>query len=147
MRNKLPRVSLILVLIVALSSCSDEAVKNAAQTAGGIAESIKQMIDVKRQLGQQNKITKEEELALTNALLQANTADKAFVAGLKKIAGPPTAQDKSNLRPLLDAFAAAIANIDARVVGVKNADAQKNLATIMATIKASIGILQTFANS
>jgi hypothetical protein len=147
MKRKLAWLSLIMVLTLVLSSCTDPEVKKQAETAGAIAESIKQMIDIKRQLGQQNKITKEEELGLTNALLMANGADKAYVAGLKKIAGTATAQDKSNLKPLLDAFSAAITTIDAGVVGVKNADAQKNLATIMATIKASVAILQTFVNS
>jgi hypothetical protein len=136
----------VLVLALALCSCDDQ-VRQSARAADTIAKSIEQMIDLKRQLGQQQKITPSEELALTSALLKANTADKAFVDGLKKINGTATVTDKSNLGPLLSAFSAAINDIDAGVLEVTSSDAKSNLTTILNTIKASLGIISSFVSS
>ena len=146
MKHKLSALGSLLVLVLALSSC-DDAVGKSAKAADAIAKSIDQMIDMKRQLAQQQKITSNEELALTNALLKANTADKAFVDGLKKINGTPTAADKSNLAPLFSAFSAAINDIDSGVLGVPSSDAKSNLTTILNTIKASLGIISSFVSS
>src|SRR5947209_171215 len=123
-----------LILVLALCSCDDQ-VRQAARAADTIAKSIDQMIDLKRQLGQQQKITSSEELALTSALLKANTADGAFVDGLKKINATATATDKSDLGSLFEAFSAAINDIDVGVLEVKSSDARRNLTTILNTIK------------
>src|SRR2546423_661519 len=99
MRLKLTTVSVVAALVLTITSCDDK-FRSAVRAADTIAGTIDQTIDVKRQLAQQNKITRDEELSLTNALLKANTADKAFVDGLKKLSGTPTASDKSTLAPL-----------------------------------------------
>jgi len=145
MKHKLSAPGSVLILMLVLSSCDDQ-VRQAARAADTIAKSIDQMIDLKRQLAQQQKITTSEELALTNALLKANTADKAFVDGLKKINGTPTAADKSNLGPLFSAFSIAINDIDAGVLGVKSSDAKTNLTVILNSIKASLGIISSFVS-
>jgi hypothetical protein len=146
MKRKLTSLFSVLLLVLALCSCNDQ-VRQAARAADTIAKSVDQMIDLKRQLAQQQKITSNEELALTNALLKANTADRAFVDGLKKINGAPTAADKSKLAPLFSAFSAAINDIDSGVLGVQSADAKSNLTTILNTIKASLAIISSFVGA
>jgi hypothetical protein len=146
MKYKPSALGSLLVLVLALSSC-DDPIGKSAKAADAIAKSIDQMIDMKRALAQQQKITSTEELALTNALLKANTADKAFVDGLKKINGAPTAADKSNLATLFSAFSAAINDIDSGVLGVTSPDAKSNLTSILSTIKASLGIISSFVSS
>jgi len=152
MRHKVTIVGLVLVL--ALSSLSfkcdgnsSDPVRKSARAADTIAGSITEMIKVKRQLAQQQKIAPDEELALTNALLKANTADKAFVDAIKKIKGTPAPSDKSNLATLFSAVSAAVNDIDAGVLGVKNPDSKSKLTTILNTIKASLGIISSFVQS
>ena len=141
-----------LVLVLALSSLSfkcgggqntDDPVRKAAKAADTIAGSITEMIKLKRQLAQQKTITPDEELALTNALLKANTADKAFLAATKQVKGAPTAADKSNLATLFSAVSAAVNEIDADVLGVKNPDAKTKLTTILNSIKASLAVISS----
>src|SRR5262245_36031555 len=111
MKYRRTLVGLLLVLAVSSMSfkCSgggqptDDQVRKAAKAADTIAGSIGEMIKLKRQLAQQKTITPEEELALTNALLKANTADKAFLAATKQLKGTPTAAEKSNLATLFSA--------------------------------------------
>ena len=151
MRYRRTLVSLVLVLATASLSfkCSsgqqgpDDPVRKAAKAADAIAGSITEMIKVKRQLAQQKTITAEEELALTNALLKANTADKAFLAATKQLKGTPTAADKSNLATLFSAVSAAVNEIDAGVLGVKNPDAKAKLTTILNSIKASLAVISS----
>ena len=140
-----------LVLVLATSSLSfkcgggqpgqDDPVRKAAKAADTIAGSINEMIKVKRQLAQQKTIAPGEELALTNALLKANTADKAFLAATKQLNGTPTAADKSNLGTLFAAVSASVNELDAGVLGVKNPDAKTKLTTILNTIKASLAVI------
>ena len=141
-----------LVLVLATSSLSfkcgsgqpqDDPVRKAAKAADAIAGSITEMIKVKRQLAQQKTITSEEELALTNALLKANTADKAFLAATKQLKGTPTGDQKSNLKTLFSAVSAAVNEVDAGVLGVKNPEAKTKLTTILNTIKASLAVISS----
>ena len=149
MRNRRTLVGLVLVLALASMSfkCgsgqpgTDDPVRKAAKAADTIAGSINEMIKLKRQLAQQKTITPEEELALTNALLKANTADKAFLAAVKQVKGTPTAADKSNLATLFSAVSAAVNEVDADVLGVKNPDSKSKLTTILNTIKASLSVI------
>ena len=153
MRYRRTLVGLVLVLATASLSfkCgngqqgpgADDPVRKAAKAADTIAGSIGEMIKVKRQLAQQKTITPEEELALTNALLKANTADKAFLAATKQVKGTPTAADKSNLATLFSAVSAAVNEIDADVLGVKNPDAKTKLTTILNSIKASLSVISS----
>ena len=148
------RTVVILVLVLATSSLSfkcdggggqsqDDPVRKAAKAADTIAGSITEMIKVKRQLAQQKTITADEELALTNALLKANTADKAFLAATKQLKGAPTADQKSNLATLFSAVSAAVNEVDADVLGVKNPDAKTKLTTILNSIKASLAVISS----
>ena len=151
MRYRRTLVSFVLVLATASLSfkCGngqqgpDDPVRKAAKAADAIAGSITEMIKVKRQLAQQKTITADEELALTNALLKANTADKAFLAATKQLKGTPTAADKSNLATLFSAVSAAVNEIDADVLGVKNPDAKAKLTTILNSIKASLAVISS----
>ena len=149
MRHKRTLVGLVLVLAVSALSfkcdkgSTDDAVRKAARAADTIAGSISEMIKVKRQLAEQKTITPEEELALTNALLKANTADKAFLAATKQVKGTPTQTEKSNLATLFSAISSAVNEIDTDVLGVKNPDAKTKLTTILNSIKASLGVISS----
>jgi hypothetical protein len=150
MRYRRTLVGLVVVLSLASLSfkCGsgqpgDDPVRKAAKAADTIAGSITEMIKLKRQLAQQKTITPDEELALTNALLKANTADKAFLAATKQLKGTPTAADKSNLATLFSTVSAAVNEIDADVLGVKNPDSRTKLTTILNTIKASLAVISS----
>src|SRR5262245_32694640 len=155
MRRKSTLVGLIFVLAFyslsfkcgGQSGPSDDPVRKAARAADAIAGSINEMIKVKRQLAQQKTITADEELALTNALLKANTADKSFLAAVKQVKGTPTEAQKSNLATVFSAVSASVNEIDAGVLGVKNADAKAKLTTILNTIKTSLGVISSLVQS
>ncbi len=147
-------VLLGLFLVLALSSMSfkcdgDSATgvpdpwRRAAKAADDIAISINTMIKTKRTLGQQGTITPAEELALTNALLKANTADKALVTEIKKLksAADVNAQ-KPNLCSLFGTVASSLTDLNATgLVPISNSNAKTQLATILAAMNASAAII------
>src|SRR4051812_41365256 len=117
MRHKLTIVGLVLLCALTSSSfkcdgggsnANVDPVRRAAKAADTIAGSINEMIKIKRQLAQEGKIKPAEELILTNALLKANTGDKAFLAAIKQVKGTPTQADKTNLATLFSAVSSAV---------------------------------------
>ena len=153
MRYKVTIVGL--VLLCALSSmsfkCGDggntnanvDPIRRAAKAADTIASSITELIKIKRQLAQEGKIKPPEELALTNALLKANTADKAFLAAIKQLKSNPSQSDKANLATLFSTVSAAVNEVDAGVLGVSDTDAKNKLNVILNTVKASLAIISS----
>lgn len=147
-------VLLGLVLLLAFSSMSfkcdgDSATgipdpwRRAAKAADDIAISINTMIKTKRTLAQQGTITRAEELALTNALLKANSADKALVTQIKtlKSASDVNAQ-KPNLCSLFGAVSSSLTGINATgLLPLSSDNARTQLATILAAMNASAAII------
>jgi hypothetical protein len=142
-----------LFLVLAFSSMSfkcggdslppDSPWRGAAKAADDIAISINTMIRTKRALAQQGTITPPEELALTNALLKLNTADKALVAKIKTLKSESQANaDKPTLCSLFSTVTSALNDLNnSGVLPVSNANARTQLTTIINALNASVAII------
>ena len=156
MRNR-RFISTCLIFALALASSAfqcggsgsqPEPVRNAARASDTIAKSIGEMITVKRQLAQQGKLTPAEELALTQALLRVNTADKVLVKRLKSLNAAPDATTKAELVKLFGEVTTALNDLNSNaLLGVKGEEARNKLTVIFNTISASAGIIQAFIDS
>lgn len=159
MRNRrMTAVGLVLVLSLASLSfkCGDGGNSNgnsdpqrgAIRAADAIAKSIGEMNEVKRALARDGKIAPAEELKLTQMLLRLNTADKALLNRLKAMRSAPTATDRSQLVSMFNELTTALDDLNSNgVLGVSNEDARNRLTTIITAIRASVQIIQSFAQA
>ena len=109
--------------------------RNAAKAADDIAGSVSAMIKIKRELASRNQSTREEDLALTQALLKVNSADQVLVAKFKALRAAAGPDDKVQLCTLFGTVTSAISELNNRgVLGVQNAEARSKLTTILNTI-------------
>ena len=148
-----------LVLVLSLSSLSfkcggggsngnSEPVRTASRAADAIAKSIGEMNNVKRELARQGKLSSAEELKLTQQLLRLNTADKAVVNRLKSINAAPSPADRTQFMSLFNELTSALDDLDRTgVVSLGDADARSRLAAIVATIRSSVTIIQSFIDA
>jgi hypothetical protein len=158
MRNRrMTAVGLVLVLSLASmsfkcggdnSNGNADPQRGAIRAADAIAKSIGEMNNVKRELGQQGKIAPAEELKLTQMLLRLNTADRALLNRLKAMRSTPSEADKTQLVSMFNELTTALDDLNSNgVLGVGNEDARNRLATIIAAIRASVQIIQSFAQA
>jgi hypothetical protein len=123
-------------------------VHTGARAADTIAVSIKEMITVKRQLAQQGTLKPAEELAITQALLRVNTADKALVQRLKSLTGPPDATTKTSLLSMLGELTTALEDLNRNgLLGIANSSARTQLTTILNTINTAVQIIRLVIES
>lgn len=112
-----------------------------AKAADDIAGAISAMIDAKRNLAQQKRITADEELKLTQLLTAANNADIAFTNKLKSTT-TIDAGSRADLVSLLSQVTSAVNELNSSgVVKIGNADARQRLARFITTINAALAIL------
>jgi hypothetical protein len=156
MRNRnITVVGLVLVLSLASLSfkcgggCADNDSRcTAARAADGLAKTIGELNNVKRELARQGKITPAEELKLTQQLLSVNTADKALVNKLKTMSGTPGSGGGLELKNLFGALTKALEDLDVNgIPGLGNADAKGKLGTLITTAKGFIPIIQSFIDA
>jgi hypothetical protein len=154
MRNKATIAGLVLVLC--LSSLSfkcgggDDPGRIAARAADAAATSISEMIKIKRELGQSGKITPQEELALTNALLRVNTADKALVSAIKAFIATTNSNtaggaDRASLCAAFNSLTAAMSDLNTSVFGVSNSDSKQRLTRVLDILKDLSAMAAVFA--
>jgi hypothetical protein len=107
-----------------------------AKVAGTIAESIKAMITIKRALAKNGTLKPAENLALTNALLKLNTADKAFVKEINAVRDPVGASaSKPKLCVLFAALTTALSEVNnSGILPVGDAGAKGQLAAALTKI-------------
>ena len=128
----------------------DARFRKAVLAADDIATGISKMIELKRKLGpsQDKKITAAEELALTDLLLKANTADKAFVTQIKALRATgtmPDANAKANLATLFAAVTSALSDLNSQgLLPIGNAGAKSQLAKILSTATTAAQIIEAF---
>ena len=116
-------------------------IRKYAKAADDIAAAISAMIDAKRKLAQQGRITADEERKLTQLLTVANEADIAFNNRLKATT-TLDASSKADLVNLLSQVTSAINDLNqSGVLKIGNADAQKRLSQFIGTINAALNIL------
>ncbi len=147
-QRKMWTTALTLVLALACLSfkCSgpptEDQKRRFAKATDDIAGAIGAMIDLKRNLAQQGRISADEERKLTQLLTVANDADTALVNRLK--AAPPVldAGSCNELLQLVSQVTSAVNNLNSSgVLPLGNADAKQKLSKFIATINAAVGIL------
>ncbi len=130
------------------NSSQPDPLRNAARASDTIAKSIGEMITVKRELAKEGKLTADEDLKLTQALLRVNTADKVLVKRLKSLKAAPDATTKAELVTMFGEVTSALNELNSGgLLGVRNEEARTRLTTIFNTINASVLIIQTFIDS
>ncbi|HEX7313175.1 MAG TPA: hypothetical protein VF297_04615 [Pyrinomonadaceae bacterium] len=154
MRNRrITAVGLVLVLSLASLSfkcggggCADNSpLCNSARAADTIAKSISELITVKRELARQGRITREEDLKITQMLLRLNTADKVFVKRIQSLNAEPDAPTKQQLLSLFNDVTTALDDLNSNgVLGLQNEDARTRLTTIITAIRGSVQIILPF---
>ncbi|HEX8139959.1 MAG TPA: hypothetical protein VF544_20530 [Pyrinomonadaceae bacterium] len=116
-------------------------VKALDDMAGG----INAMIKAKRQLAQSGRLSRDEELRLTNQLLTANNAVTAAFNMVKSL----TTVDATNKQQLVQLFAAvttAINDLGTSLPTFGNAEAKERLQKIFAGVTAALAIINTLQN-
>ena len=118
-----------------------DAKRKYAKAADDIAAAISAMIDAKRKLAQQGRISADEERKLTQLLTVANEADITFNNRLKATT-TLDASNRADLVNLLSQVTSAINDLNSSgVLKIGNADAQKRLTQFISTINAALNIL------
>jgi hypothetical protein len=126
----------------------NKAFRNAAKASDDVAKGISEMIDLKRTLAAQKKISSDEETKLTDLLLKANTADKVFVDQIKVMRAAGTAPDgaaKANLASLFSQVTSALNDLsNAGLLPLGNGDAKGQLQKVLAAATAAAQIIEAF---
>ena len=100
------------------------------------------MTKIKRDLGTSGKLSPDRERALTDLLLKANTADKAFIAQIKKLKADPNPATKATLCALFGTVSSALTDLNNNgILPIDNADSKSKLSTVFNTITAASGII------
>lgn len=121
--------------------------RTAAKASDDIAQGISQMIDLKRKLAQQGKITAAEESVITDLLLKVNTADKLFVAQIKAQTAAPDAAGKAKLIDLFSQVTAALDELNTKgFLPLGSGDAKGKLAKLLAVATTAAQVIQAFLN-
>ena len=145
-RRKTWTTALTLVLALACLSfkCSgptEDQKRRYAKAADDIAGAISALIDAKRNLAQQGRISADEERRLTQLLTVANDADTALVNKLRSTT-TIDAGSCNDLLNLLSQVTSAINNLNSSgVLPIGNADAKQRLSKFIATMNAALTIL------
>lgn len=146
MRHQSRYIALILILSLAslAPKCgSDNRIREAAKASDRMATLIGSAIDLKRSLGETGQITREEELALTNHLLTANTKVKEF-NNFARTLTEDTEQARLDLASAFNQVTNAVNALSNQAIfPVKNEEAKKRLLAILNSINTSIQIINT----
>ena len=125
----------------------DKQFRSAARAADDVASGISKMIDLKRQLAKDKKISPAEESALTDLLLKVNTADKLFVTQIKAMKNAPDASGKANLAALFSQVTSALNELNSKgLLPLGDAGAKGQLAKVLAAATAAAQIVEAFLN-
>lgn len=145
---KSKRVFVALLLLLALTGLSfkcnsgggggggvPDPYRNAAKAADDIAAGLNTMAKIKRDLGTSGKLSPDRERALTDLLLKAVAADRAFIAQIKRLKAAPTPNDKVTLCSLFKTLSSALDDLNnTGLVPIDNPDSKSKLSTVFTTI-------------
>lgn len=141
LRRRQLALMLLLALSVSTASCDKNRIREAAKASDRMATLIGSMIDAKRQLGTAGVISREEELALTNHLLTANTKVKQF-NDFARTLKEDTEATRLSLASAFNEVTIAIGNLSGEAIfPIKNGEAKKRLLAILNSINSSIIII------
>jgi hypothetical protein len=126
----------------------DPRFRKAVLAADDIATGISKMIDLKRKLATDKKISAAEESTITDLLLKANTADKVFVTQIKALRAAGTLPDagaKANLATLFAEVTSALNELNSKgLLPLGNEGAKGQLAKVLAAATAAAQIIEAF---
>lgn len=138
------RIALILLITLAISACSDDQQRKAAQASDTLAQSIAAAISVKRELVKEGHLKKDEELKITEGLLLVNDAATEFNNQVKSVK-TWDANSKAVLAATLSRVTNSLKELtDTGVLKLSDPGAQQKLTAAIATIQQSITLLGGF---
>lgn len=145
------RIWVALLLLLTLTAFSfkcdggagpSEPYRKAAKAADDIAAALNTMTRIKRELGTSGKLSRDREVALTNLIQKANTADRALLNEIKKLKADPNPASKATLCSLFNTATSALTDLNnSGILPVEDADAKSKLTTIFSTITAASAII------
>ena len=116
--------------------------RKAAKASDDIAAALNTMTKMKRDLGTSGKLSRDREVALTNLLQKANTADRALVNEIKKLKADPNPPTKASLCALFNTVSSALTDLNNNgILPVEDADAKSKLTTVFGTITAATAVI------
>jgi hypothetical protein len=115
--------------------------RKAAKAADDIAAALNTMTKIKRDLGTSGKLSRDREIALTNLLQKANTADRAFLNEIKKLKADPNPATKATLCSLFNTASSSLTDLNTGLSLIEDADAKSKLTTVFSTITAALPII------
>ena|SRR4028118_451048 len=141
-------VALFLTLALAFITCAcpknsqpSTKIRDAAKASDRLAVSIGSAIDLKRTLARQGTITPQEELLITNILLEANTLAKNFNATARSFKAD-TPENRSALLKIFGELSASVARLnDEGVFKIRDPDARQKFSLITSSISASLTVI------
>jgi|GEM_PF-4246026 len=105
-----------------------DSMRKYAMAADELANTIYQMVIIKRRLGLAGQIRPDEERAMTDKLLAANHAAKAFALRTHSLTGPPDPQTRQELSGLFADVVAQLNSINSSgIFNLKDVNARVEL--------------------
>ncbi|HXI23162.1 MAG TPA: hypothetical protein VNG71_04740 [Pyrinomonadaceae bacterium] len=149
MKSKKALVALLLLLsFTAFSFKCDsgggvsDPYRKAAKASDDIAAALNTMTKIKRELGTSGKLSRDREIALTDLLQKANTADRAFLNEIKRLKADPNPATKATLCSLFNTVSSALTDLNNNgLLPIEDADAKSKLTTVFTTITAASAII------
>lgn len=147
---KLKKVTLVPVLIIALTlatlpmtGCDDSDLKKAARATDDLARGINILLDLDAALIQQNIISRDDALTITNGILNVNRLAKVFNDKARTYKSLD-ADAKSALLKITDDILAALGTLNAQgVLKIKNSNSQAQFQAGYAVLTAAVATLRT----
>jgi len=116
--------------------------RKAAKASDDIAAALNTMTKIKRELGTSGKLSRDREIALTDLLQKANTADRAFLNEIKRLKADPNPATKATLCSLFNTVSSALTDLNNNgLLPIEDADAKSKLTTVFTTITAASAII------
>lgn len=137
-------IALCLMSQMAFKGCeSNDHIREAAKASDRISVLIGSLITIKRDLAQTGQITPQEELAITNRLLEANTRVKQFNEFARKQT-EDTPQTRLDLATAFNGVTTAINKLSNEgIFPIKNPEAKKKFLAIINSINVAISLIDT----
>lgn len=144
MNNKL--ISPLIAILIAVTAlvtpgCKDKGLKDAAEASDTMAGSISALILAKRELAKSGKLTRDEEIKLTQALFALNEAVIVFNDQAKNATTWDTSVKDGLARLFSDVTSALTSLNNSGALAVNNPEAKQKLTGIIAGIEASVAII------
>lgn len=128
----------LLCLTLLAVACDDSAYRKAAKSAATISTSLKAAQQVNAQLYAQGQLTRDETVAVAQAIGNASAANELFVQRLRLLEnGKP-----ANIAAIVHELALSIDGLSQAVLHIQDPAARQKIQLTVATIDAAIQLIQ-----